>query len=209
MAKPPDPRPGDRVEEEAARNLRGTPEMDGPHIIGSAAEQLRRAMVPDDPYELDYLAGRIAISIEEAQLALGIGPRTMRTALRNGEIPSVRIGGRRLIPVKSLERHLEALAYATSGALDQWQLALIQGEATKMRQAQRRALERRRYLRRRLRELHDAITEGRGALAKEQLIRAQGELAELQKQRAVSTTFARSFRLELEQAERELDAEEL
>ncbi|HXJ69622.1 MAG TPA: helix-turn-helix domain-containing protein [Verrucomicrobiae bacterium] len=192
-------------DEEAKNYLANSPEMDGLEVILDAADQLRHAMVPESTYEMDYLAGRIAISIEEAQLALGIGQRTMRTALRDGTIPSVKVGGRRLIPVKALERHLEALAYAESGALDAWQQALVRGTSARLKEANRRAWERRKFLRRRLKQSRAAIAEGRSQLHREEVIALKGDLAELRNQQAITEKFASDFTVELEGLERELE----
>lgn len=195
----------DQYTEQARRYLAASPEMDGPEVILDAADQLRHAMVPESTYEMDYLAGRIAISIEEAGLSLGIGERTMRTALRDGTIPSVKVGGRRLIPVKALERHLEALAYAESGALDAWQQALVRGTSARLKEANRRAWERRRFLKRRLKESRKAIADGRSALHREELVALQADLVELRGHQAVTEKFASDFQIELEAVERELE----
>lgn len=197
--------PDEQYDDEARRFLANSPEMEGPEVVLAAADQLRHAMVPESTYEMDYLAGRIAISIEEAGLALGIGERTMRTALRDGTIPSVKVGGRRLIPVKALERHLEALAYAESGALDAWQQALVRGTSARLKEANRRAWERRRFLKRRLKESRKAIADGRSALHREEVVALQADLAELRGHQAVTERFAADFAVELEAVERELE----
>lgn len=194
---------GVSVEEEAAAVVRGSPEAMGPHIIADRADSLADAMIPETVlFEQTYLTGRIALSIEETQLALGIGERTMRTAMRNGEIPSVKIGGRRLVPVKALERHLEALAYASSGALDAWENALVQAATTRMKTARRRRWERRKYLRRKLREARLAGLNS-GEAGRDYFTGLRTELAELEREQAVTDRFRRDMEIEIDQAEDE------
>jgi excisionase family DNA binding protein len=145
-------RPHHRVtEQEARESVAGSQELDGPHVAVERADALYQAIVPPHPPDLNYLAGRISLSVEEAQHALGIGPYAIKSAIKNGEIPSVKIGGRRLIPVKALERHLEALAYAESGALDAWESALVSAATGRLKRVRRQAWERRKELRRKLR----------------------------------------------------------
>lgn len=48
------------------------------------------------------------IKIQEAAKILGIGRDAAYAAVRNGEIPSILIGKRRRVPVRQLERLLEA-----------------------------------------------------------------------------------------------------
>ena len=141
----------DRQEAEAF--VHSSPEGMGPHVILDQAEAVREALVPPS-IETEKLAGRIALSLEETRLALGIGERTLKTALRNGEIPSVKIGGRRLVPIRALERHLEALAYAESGALDAWQTMMVKGTAANIQRARRQAVARRKRYRSALRKAH-------------------------------------------------------
>ncbi len=50
---------------------------------------------------------RLAITVSEAASQLGIGRNTAYEAARRGEIPTVRIGGRILVPVSALDRLLE------------------------------------------------------------------------------------------------------
>ncbi len=47
------------------------------------------------------------ISVEEAAALLGISRNTAYEAVRRGEIPSIRIGKRFLIPAAALERMLD------------------------------------------------------------------------------------------------------
>jgi excisionase family DNA binding protein len=51
--------------------------------------------------------GRRAVSITEAALLLGIGRSTAYSSVIAGDIPSVRVGGRKLVPVRALERLLD------------------------------------------------------------------------------------------------------
>lgn len=194
--------PVDDVDVREAEAYAAGPDGDGPHVIAARADALHDSIVPEHVGELEYLAGRIAISLQEVQLALGIGERTLKTAIRNGEIPTVKVGGRRLVPVKALERHLEALAYASSGALDAWQAALVKGAAFRLSVARRRAVERRRYLRRKIRGAQRAGITSEAA-GKEGLLLLRAELIELQKEQAIGANVARDLIVEIEAAERE------
>jgi excisionase family DNA binding protein len=53
------------------------------------------------------VGGRRAVSVPEAGLILGLGRSTIYTAVVKGIVPSVWVGGRRLVPVTALERLLE------------------------------------------------------------------------------------------------------
>ena len=59
-----------------------------------------RALTPE---ELD---SRTTLTIEEMSLTLGIGRNTAYQAVRTGEIPSIRIGRRILVPVAAFEKML-------------------------------------------------------------------------------------------------------
>jgi excisionase family DNA binding protein len=49
------------------------------------------------------LRGRATISVAEAATVLGVGRRVMYAAVRSGQIPSLRIGARRIVvPVPAL-----------------------------------------------------------------------------------------------------------
>jgi hypothetical protein len=70
--------------------------------------------------------------------------------VKRGEIPSLLLGGRRLFPIKAVENHLAALAYASSGALDSWERNLVKATSNRLRIGRRRVNERARHLRRQL-----------------------------------------------------------
>jgi len=53
-------------------------------------------------------AGRATLSVEETARLLGISLGSARRAVRNGEIPSLRLGSRWLIPVPKLLQILGA-----------------------------------------------------------------------------------------------------
>ncbi len=53
---------------------------------------------------------RLALSIQEAGQALGLGRTTMYRLVKEGKIPTVRIGGRILVPVNRLSEILERKA---------------------------------------------------------------------------------------------------
>lgn len=166
----------------------------GPHEISDAANELYESIIPPSP-DLDYLAGRIALSLEETKLALGIGDRTLKLAIERGEIPTVKVGGRRLVPRRGLERHLEALAYAGSGALDLWQSALAKGAAVRVANARKQAVQRRKYLRRKLRLAHQKGVTG---ASEDHRLLLLAELQELDNQNAIGEQVAKDLRRELD-----------
>lgn len=148
---------------EAKRLNRASGEDAGPHVTADRAEALYTSIVPQLPKGFDFLAGRISLTVEEAAPALGIGVRTLRGALSRGEIPSVKIAGRRLIPLRALERHLEALAYTESGALDMWETSLAKAASTRLQRSRRDAFNARRELRRRMKEARRRASELRSS----------------------------------------------
>lgn len=158
----------------------------GPHVIADQAQELHDAIVPVHLDDLDLLAGRIALTMEEIQLALGLGEKAIRAAMRDGSLPSVLIGGRRMFPVKAIERHLEALAYAEAGVIDAWQAALTKGAAQRISRARRLANARRKAIRRKMRDAHRAM-------APEEALQIQADLAELNRQAAIGERVARDM----------------
>ncbi|MGH3710483.1 MAG: excisionase family DNA-binding protein [Pseudonocardiaceae bacterium] len=58
---------------------------------------------------------KLAYSIDEAFLALSIGRTQLFDLLRRGEITSVKIGRRRLIPAASLDAYLARLITEQTG----------------------------------------------------------------------------------------------
>jgi len=50
---------------------------------------------------------RLALSVEETRLLLGLSRGLMYDSIRKGEIPSIRVGRRILVPRVALERFLE------------------------------------------------------------------------------------------------------
>jgi excisionase family DNA binding protein len=59
------------------------------------------------------IAGRPTIRVEEAAILLGIGRSTAFEAARRGELPTIRIGRRLLVPVPQLLAQLGAQAAPT------------------------------------------------------------------------------------------------
>ena len=57
---------------------------------------------------MNIIAERRTLSITEAALALGISRNKAYEAARRGEIPTIKIGHRILVPMAALERMLEA-----------------------------------------------------------------------------------------------------
>jgi excisionase family DNA binding protein len=50
---------------------------------------------------------RETLTVEEAAVKLGIGRNSAYEGIRSGEIPSVRIGKRIVVPMRALDRLLE------------------------------------------------------------------------------------------------------
>lgn len=59
---------------------------------------------------------RISLSEAEAAEALSVSPAWLRAAAVRGEIPSVKIGGRRLYPVDAIVKHLAELVEQSPSA---------------------------------------------------------------------------------------------
>jgi excisionase family DNA binding protein len=59
----------------------------------------------------------IALSLNEAATYVGVSFNSMKRAVARGEIPSVRIGSRVLVPKRALENHIERALAGTSAAL--------------------------------------------------------------------------------------------
>lgn len=56
--------------------------------------------------EQNDLSGRLTMSVDEAAAVLGIGRNAAYEAVRRGEIPSLRIGGRILVPRAAVRKML-------------------------------------------------------------------------------------------------------
>ena len=56
----------------------------------------------------DELESRTIITIKEMSAILGIGRNTAYEAVKKGEIPSVKVGRRILVPSKALDKWLES-----------------------------------------------------------------------------------------------------
>lgn len=59
---------------------------------------------------------RLTLTVEESAKALGIGRSAAYEAIRRGDIPSIRIGKRLVVPKVALERLLAADGPARLGA---------------------------------------------------------------------------------------------
>ena len=59
---------------------------------------------------------RLTVTVEEAADLLGIGRSSAYMAVKDGSIPSIRIGGRILVPRAALERMLGEVGQAAAGA---------------------------------------------------------------------------------------------
>ena len=53
---------------------------------------------------------RLTMTVCEAATALGIGRKSAYQAVNRGEIPSIRVGGRILVPIVALEKMLSAVS---------------------------------------------------------------------------------------------------
>ena len=60
------------------------------------------------PFNLDQLAGKATITIEQAARVLGLGRTAAYDAARRGELPTRRLGRRLLVPVPALLEWLGA-----------------------------------------------------------------------------------------------------
>jgi excisionase family DNA binding protein len=65
-------------------------------------------MQHDTSLQLDQLAGRATITIEQTARLLGLGRTAAYDAARRGELPTRRLGRRLLVPVPALLSWLEA-----------------------------------------------------------------------------------------------------
>lgn len=66
-------------------------------------------------YAIPAFPGRLALSVPEAAAALGVSRRALDEALLRGELPSVRLGTRRLVPLDGLVRALNPPATTGKG----------------------------------------------------------------------------------------------
>jgi excisionase family DNA binding protein len=64
-------------------------------------------MQHDTSLQLDQLAGRAVITIEQTAQLLGLGRTAAYDAVRRGELPSRRLGRRLVVPVPALLAWLE------------------------------------------------------------------------------------------------------
>lgn len=55
-------------------------------------------------------AGRLAISVEELAVGMGIGRAAAYEAIKRGEFPTLKIGRRILVPIAALEKMLAGAA---------------------------------------------------------------------------------------------------
>ena len=60
----------------------------------------------DDASRLSADLQRLAYSVYEVASLLGLSDRFVRSLVKNGEIPSIRIKGRVLIPAEALQRRV-------------------------------------------------------------------------------------------------------
>jgi len=60
----------------------------------------------------------LTVSIEEAAKLLGIGRNLAYEAAHSGEIPSVRVGQRLLVPLAALKRKIEQAASQSEAAAE-------------------------------------------------------------------------------------------
>lgn len=60
------------------------------------------------PLQIDELAGRATITIEQTAKLIGLGRTAAYDAARRGELPTRRLGRRLLVPVPALLTWLEA-----------------------------------------------------------------------------------------------------
>ena len=63
--------------------------------------------------------GRMAVSLEEARQALGVSRTLIYRMADDGRLPTIRLGRRRLVPIRKLEEMLAEADASTSGVGDQ------------------------------------------------------------------------------------------
>ncbi len=170
-----------------------------PIELADRAEAIYDAIVPPS-VDFDYHVGRLSYTYEEMKLSLGVGDRTMRSAMANGELVSMKVGGRRMFPIRANERHMEALAYAEAGALDAWQAAIAKGASANLARSRRKALSRRKNLRAKLRKAHREGVK----VDPDAYLGLKAEIAEMERQGAISKRIATDLTIEIEDYERGL-----
>lgn len=65
-------------------------------------------MTCDDPIPPVSQGNCVALSVEQTAARLGVSRALLFREISRGQFPSVRVGGRRLVPLAALERFLEA-----------------------------------------------------------------------------------------------------
>ena len=73
-------------------------------------EPVGEELIPEEPRRKQPL--RLLLSPEEAAKALGISRATLYPLLMRKEIPSVRVGGLRRVPIEALQRYIGELLAA-------------------------------------------------------------------------------------------------
>jgi excisionase family DNA binding protein len=68
-----------------------------------------------DGSEVVMGSDRITLTVEEAGARLGISRTLAYELVRRGDIPSIRLGRRVLVPIRALELMVESVASETSG----------------------------------------------------------------------------------------------
>jgi excisionase family DNA binding protein len=68
------------------------------------------ATPPASPHHSASESPRLALTPEEAAEAIGVGRTTIYELLAGGKIASIRVGRRRVVPVRSIEAFLDAPA---------------------------------------------------------------------------------------------------
>jgi len=87
-----------------------TPTGDEPVVIDLPADDSRKS-----PKRLPPSKDRLTMTVEEAATALGISRAFAYEAVNNGEIPTIRIGRRILVPKAALNRLLSGVPSPTDG----------------------------------------------------------------------------------------------
>lgn len=196
-----------QLEGEAKDHVKAVGEDAGPESILGRSRDLHDAMVPTlAQREHDALAGRLALTIDECALALGISPNRVRGAIERGEIPSLKISGRRLIPLQTLKDHMGALAYADSGAIDAWESALVKATTTRMKRRRRLAWEKRQAAIRRVKAARQAALKDPTQISQEYLAQLERDVGELDAELALSTRMRDDLRHELAAAQASVDS---
>jgi len=79
----------------------------------------RRGGVAYDPAYLQALQFKELVSIDEAAWLMGVGHTTIRALIKAGDLPSVRVSERSLVPMVAIRERVEGAMTAHKGRVEQ------------------------------------------------------------------------------------------